>query len=232
MRGILLDFYGTLVHEDDEVIAAICEAVRLSIPDGREEVSAGQIGARWWVHFREGYATARGETFVLQRDLARRSLIAAAADVGAEIDPDALLATQFAHWAAPPVFPETHIFLDELRVMGLPVCIVSNIDRRDIEMAMAVHGIVADCVLTSEDVRSYKPNPELFLAGLQALGLRSDEVLHVGDSRSSDVAGAVALGIPVAWVNRSGKVASGEPTADVDVNDLLALLPIIRNLIA
>lgn len=228
IQGVLLDFYGTLVHEDDEVIAAICEQVRVSIPEGSPHPSADQIGGRWWDHFREGYGTARGETFVRQRELGRRSLAATCDEVGAAADLDVLLAPQFAHWAAPPMFAETPAFLAALRDLTLPICIVSNIDLEDIEAAMALHGIVADHVLTSEDVRSYKPNPELFRAGLDALGLQAGDVLHVGDSRTSDVAGAKALGIPVAWVNRTGKEAAGDPVADHEVHDLMALLPIIR----
>ncbi|MGB3327447.1 MAG: HAD-IA family hydrolase, partial [Thermomicrobiales bacterium] len=227
MRGLLLDFYGTLVHEDDDVIAGICEQVRMAIPAGPSRPPADAIGARWWDQFREACATALGATFVSQREVGRQSLLATCEEVGATVDVDALIAAQFDHWSAPPMFPETPAFLAALRERALPVCIVSNIDRVDIEAAMGTHGIAVDRVLTSEDVRSYKPNPELFLAGLSALGLRAGEVLHVGDSRSSDVAGATALGIPVAWVNRSGKLASDGPAATHEVADLTALLPLL-----
>lgn len=230
IRGVLLDFYGTLVFEDDAVIAAICDAVRKAVPAGRPRPPARQIAARWWDHFREGYATARGETFIPQRELSRRSLLATIEEIGAVADVDAALATQFTFWGAPPMFAETPAFLKALRDLGLPVCIVSNIDRQDIEAAMAVHGLEADHVLTSEDVRAYKPNPDLFLAGLAALGLGTAEVLHVGDSRSSDVAGASALGIPVAWVNRSGKRSETGPAATYEVDSLDAVLPILREL--
>ena len=60
-------------------------------------------------------------------------------------------------------------------------------------------------VFTSEDARSYKPRAELFELALKASGLRSDEVIHIGDSVSSDVKGAAALGIKALWLNRFGK---------------------------
>jgi len=232
VQGVLLDFYGTFVHEDDVVIAAICDRVRMAIPEGSERPTAGQIGAQWWGRLRDGYHTARGETFERQRDLASRSLRATCTAFGADLDVDDLLALQFAHWVAPPIFPETHAFLGALRNLGVPVCIISNIDRQDLEAAMALHAIEADHVLTSEDVRSYKPNPELLLAALDALGLRPDDVLHIGDSRSSDVAGAAALGIPVVWVNRAGKLSAGMPLPGYKVGDLMASLQIIRRLMA
>lgn len=40
-RGLLLDFYGTLVHEDDEIILIICEEIRCS---AGIEATAGDIG--------------------------------------------------------------------------------------------------------------------------------------------------------------------------------------------
>lgn len=230
MRGVLLDFYGTLVFEDDAIIAEICAAVQEAVPEGLARPTARQIGTRWWDHFRNGYATARGTSFITQRELGRRSLLAAIAEVGSHADADALLAKQFAFWQAPPMFPETPRVLATLQDLGLSVCIVSNIDRQDIEAAMAVHGLEADHVLTSEDVRSYKPNPELFLTALDRLRLTTADVLHIGDSRTSDVAGATALGIPVAWVNRAGKRSDADPAATYEVQSLDAALPLIQRL--
>ena len=54
------------------------------------------------------------------------------------------------------------------RTVELPVVVVSNIDRQDIQAAIDLHGLAFETVITSEDVRSYKPRPELFVAGLQA----------------------------------------------------------------
>jgi FMN phosphatase YigB (HAD superfamily) len=49
-------------------------------------------------------------------------------------------------------------------------------------------------------------------------------VLHIGDGRSSDVPGAQALGIPVAWVNREGRaLPEGAPRPDLEWRDLREL---------
>ena len=60
-------------------------------------------------------------------------------------------------------------------------------------------------MFTSEDARSYKPRKELFELALKGSGLAADEVIHIGDSMSSDVKGAGALGIRTLWLNRFGK---------------------------
>jgi FMN phosphatase YigB (HAD superfamily) len=45
----------------------------------------------------------------------------------------------------------------------------------------------------------------LFELALKETGLNVDEVIHIGDSISSDVNGAGALGIRTLWLNRFGK---------------------------
>lgn len=63
--------------------------------------------------------------------------------------------------------------------------------------------------LAQEDARSYKPRRELFDLALRRTGLQPGEVWHIGDSFSSDVRGAAAVGIPAVWLNRRGKPAPG-----------------------
>ena len=87
----------------------------------------------------------------------------------------------------------------------MPVFIVSNIDTADILQAIAFHGLHPAGVFTSEDAKSYKPRKELFELALMKTGLKGNEVIHIGDSLSSDVKGATAAGIGTLWLNRFGK---------------------------
>ena len=87
----------------------------------------------------------------------------------------------------------------------MPVYVVSNIDTSDILQAIAYHDLHPAGVITSEDAKSYKPRKELFELALRSTGLKPDEVIHIGDSVSSDVQGASKLGIRALWLNRFGK---------------------------
>lgn len=49
-----------------------------------------------------------------------------------------------------------------------------------------------------------KPDVRIFEFALQLEGLKPSQVCHIGDSLSSDVAGAMAAGIPCVWVNAEG----------------------------
>jgi 2-haloacid dehalogenase len=93
--------------------------------------------------------------------------------LGSSEDPDQLTLAQFAYWRRPPLFGDAREFLSRLKI---PVCVVSNIDRADIEAAIGYHGLAFDHVLTSQDVRSYKPRPEIFERALGLLGVRRDAV--------------------------------------------------------
>ena len=59
--------------------------------------------------------------------------------------------------------------------------------------------------MISEEVGFRKPRSEIFEAVLGGLTVERHEVLHVGDSLSADVAGAVAMGIRSVWLTRRVK---------------------------
>ncbi len=202
-RGLLLDFYGTLVHEDDVNITAICAEIQRH---ATVAATVEEIDNFWSTTFFAWWDGAHGDNFLTQREIGLRSLAETLDRFRAPLKPATLIAPQVAHWGAPPIFADTWTFLAGVQELDLPICVVSNVDRVDIEAAIAFHGLQFEHLITSDDARAYKPRPEMFVAGLERLGLRHDEVLHIGDSRSSDVGGATAMGIPVAWVNRTGKL--------------------------
>jgi 2-haloacid dehalogenase len=174
---------------------------------------------------REYEAVASGPEYRTLRDSALRSLATVMADVGCAGDPAALCARQFAYGRCPPLRPGTREFLSRVAV---PICIVSDVDRADLTAAMAHHGLRFTAIVTSEDVRAYKPDRAMFTRALAALGLATDEVLHVGDSINTDVVGAHAAGIRAVWVNRHGRpVPEGAPVSHV-ITDLTGLSAIIR----
>lgn len=75
---------------------------------------------------------------------------------------------------------------------------MSNIDRHDLDAAIRHIDVPVPLILTGEEARSYKPRAGLFDAGLELLGLADDEVDHLRNSLSSDIAGVHALGVDVA----------------------------------
>ena len=63
------------------------------------------------------------------------------------------------------------------------------------------------------DAKSYKPRKELFQFALNSTGLSAEQVVHIGDSLSSDIKGASAVGINAIWINRSKREIPNGVTA-------------------
>lgn len=224
-RGVLLDFYGTLVSEDDEIVSEICNQIFENSGLARQKA---EIETWWWESFCRLTGAAHGDSFIPQRQIALQSLSETMHHFGVLLDPELLIESQFAQWQEPKLFSETKAFLDWISKAKIPVCVISNIDRSDIEAALRFNGISLQHIITSDDVRAYKPRPELFLAGLKKLNMEPDEVLHIGDSRGSDVVGALASGLSVAWLNRTSKSPDSGHKPTHTIQNLREVIPLFN----
>jgi len=85
-----------------------------------------------------------------------------------------------------------------------------------------------DAVVISEEVGAAKPDPAIFQVALARMGHpRRDEVLMVGDSLTSDVAGANRAGIDVCWFNPTGLPLPPGLEARYQIRDLSELVALV-----
>jgi len=70
----------------------------------------------------------------------------------------------------------------------------------------------------SDEVGAPKPDPRPFLAAIEPLGVEPEHVLHVGDLRRTDVAGARALGMRTVRIRARYDDKSNAPEADLVVD--------------
>jgi putative hydrolase of the HAD superfamily len=70
-----------------------------------------------------------------------------------------------------------------------------------------------------------KPDPRIFLAAAERLGVAPAQILHVGDDPVMDMVGARDAGLRTAWINRDGLPWPGELGAppELDLRDMTAL---------
>ncbi|MBP3590718.1 MAG: HAD family hydrolase [Muribaculaceae bacterium] len=81
-------------------------------------------------------------------------------------------------------------------------------------------------IVESAVVGVRKPDPKIFALGVEALGLRPQEVLVVGDSYKKDIVPAESLGCRVAWIKGKGWTADEDAQTHPDIiPSLRALLP-------
>lgn len=70
VKAIFIDFYGTVVHEDGEVIKQESQ----EIFDTGKVKDKSEIGSYWWNEFQTAFISAYGENFQTQRELEYSSL--------------------------------------------------------------------------------------------------------------------------------------------------------------
>ena len=218
IKAFFVDFYGTVVHEDGEIIKKITEII---YDTGKVE-NKSEIGTFWWNDFQSMFLNSYGDSFKTQRVLEEKSLEHTLAKFCSTANAKELSDYMFAHWIEPPIFEESKKFFAS---SPIPIYIVSNIDTADILKAIEYHNLRPTGVFTSEDARAYKPRKELFELALRSTGLKADEVIHIGDSISSDVKGASSVNIRALWLNRFGKEI---PEGVECITDLLGALDKIK----
>jgi 2-haloacid dehalogenase/putative hydrolase of the HAD superfamily len=216
---VLLDVYGTLVHDDDTWVAEIAALVA-GLAGVDPDLVAGEWSARIWAMA----DAAQGDRFRRLADLNASSLAETAAFFGVRVDADQVCQQQMESWSTSPLFADSLPFL---AAVDVPVCLVSDADRDRLLALLEHHGITVDAVVTSEDARAYKPRSEPFRLALRHLGLAVTDVVHVGDSPVSDLGGAGRLGIDTAFVSRDGRGLPAHVAATHTIDTLTALLPLL-----
>ncbi len=126
--------------------------------------------------------------------------------------------------------PDAVDVLSAVAGTGVAVGIVSDTNLaigRHLRTYLDEHGILEHVTFAafSDEVGVYKPDPAIFRAALDGLGIDDPAtVVHVGDLKRTDVAGARAMGM--GSVRFRGALDDDEPGADADhVIDRLAELP-------
>lgn len=206
IKAVFIDFYGTVVHEDGEVIKQVSQEIYST----GKVTDKSEIGTYWWNEFQKAFNSAYEDSFETQRKLEYESLKKTIEYFNSTANAKELSDLMFAHWIKPPIFEESKQFFE---MCPVPIYVVSNIDRDDVLKAIEYHGLKPNGIFTSEDAKSYKPRKELFQFALNSTGLSVEQVVHIGDSLSSDIKGASAVGINAIWINRSKREIPNGVTA-------------------
>jgi FMN hydrolase / 5-amino-6-(5-phospho-D-ribitylamino)uracil phosphatase len=83
-------------------------------------------------------------------------------------------------------------------------------------------------VVFSQNAGAEKPDPAIFAAACKQAGCKVSELMHVGDSLESDVAGANGVGAVSVWLNRDGVVNNTTIQPDHEIESLAQLPGIVK----
>lgn len=92
---------------------------------------------------------------------------------------------QYEHDMAYEYIPGAEGFLQTLRREGVKTAVVTSSDQKKMANVYRTHPEFQgyfDCILTSEDFRRSKPDPDCFLTAMQRLGARAEDTIVFEDS--------------------------------------------------
>jgi putative hydrolase of the HAD superfamily len=108
------------------------------------------------------------------------------------------------------LYEDARPVLAELRARGLRLGLISNTSR-DLAAFVIHHALDVDVAIGSRAFGKTKPDPAIFRAALDVLGLEPDAAVMVGDSIEDDIEGALALGMRAILLDREGRYPDLEP---------------------
>lgn len=130
----------------------------------------------------------------------------AAAQTGEQASEEArkLLRDAFLNLTA---WPDAAKSLRRLKMRGFSLGFLSNMTAGMLTAGLANSGLtsVFDHVLSTDAIRSYKPDPKAYQLGVDGFGIPKEQIAFVAFA-GWDAAGAAWFGYPTIWVDRLGGV--------------------------
>ena len=216
------DCYGTLIDWESGILSALCPRLSPSAALPSETDLLRLYGQ----YEREAQAEA---PFVNYRTVLRRVVknLADQFSVGIKQEEEDRLAESMQDWRP---FPDTVPALEFLKTR-FNLGIISNVDADLFRYSEAQLGVSFDWVVTSEQVKSYKPSQHNFRYAMQTFGVDPRRQVHVAQSLYHDIVAASSLGLKTVWVNRRGAASTPviESEPDLEVPDLKTLAELVKS---
>lgn len=221
IKCIFIDFYGTLVYENEANVKNICKLISQTSP---QPITPSDVAGFWWDVTNEVLMSSTDERFISQEDMDRRVLYHVIKSFESKSNRSDLYTKLTDGVLTPGSYQDGRIFLSNLPI---PVCLLANGDRNLLESALKYTQISVPYMVCSEDAQSYKPGTHIYEYAYKKMGFAPDECLMVGDSMHYDITPAAMVGMRTAWLNRTGRVMKGSTRPDLILDSLMVL----RNMI-
>lgn len=132
----------------------------------------------------------------------------------------------------PHIYEETFTILKELKGNVKLLLLTNGCPALQQEKLDGVPELVPyfDEVIISGSFGKGKPDPSIFQHALNKLDVEASEAVMVGDKLTTDILGALGVGITAVWINREGKTRNDEIIPDYEIQHLSQLHDIIKEL--
>jgi 2-haloacid dehalogenase len=142
----------------------------------------------------------------------REVMAVALARLGAPADEQDALGRSLANWEP---FAEVRTELEEARVGGWRLAVLSNTDRELLDASLSRIGVEFELSIVASEIGSYKPARGHWDEFFAQSGAEPDRHVHVAASLFHDIAPATALGLRTIWINRLGEAPEPQPDAEL-----------------
>jgi 2-haloacid dehalogenase len=214
----LFDFRAAETHALEEALAdegIACERAWLHV--------YREVNAEAWRALEEGRTTS--ERLRVERFEALFDRLAL------DLDPPAFSVRYLRHLGTQAQLVDGALAMLDAVMPGRRMAVVTNglseVQRPRLAASVIASRIAA--VVISEEVGVAKPDPAIFDIALERMGrpARSD-VLMVGDSLSSDIAGGLGAGLATAWFNPAGLAARPDLVPTHEIRSLAELVGLLE----
>ena len=155
-----------------------------------------------WGKVKELEAASFGDSFIKNDERVDRILSYCVENCGLNGDLELMHEMWRKIWVHAPLFDDVKPFFERTE---LPIYVISNDDLCYLEESFSLKGIRPAGIISAETVRACKPHRAIFEEALRVANAAPHEVVHIGDSVTSDVEGAKAVGITPIYLARNGK---------------------------
>jgi 2-haloacid dehalogenase len=149
----------------------------------------------------------------------REVLSVALARLGAPAGEQDALGRSLPEWDP---FPEVPPALEDARVRGWKLAVLSNTDRDLLDASLARIAVPVDLSIVASEIGSYKPSRGHWDEFFARSGADRERHVHVAASLFHDIAPATTLGLRTIWVNRLGEAPEPQPDVETHTLDGLA----------
>ncbi|MHB8378288.1 MAG: HAD family hydrolase [Acidimicrobiales bacterium] len=235
-KALSLDLDDTLLDgsEAENSMAATCDFVASALTGFKlSEVQEAEITAfrEYWPTVEEKWTSGLIDIAAVGREVWRRTLCACGCTDESILESALLMDKRF-HRDANVLYDDVQTLLDFAVEHQLRLALVTNGPSNLQRWKLRQLGLEDrfDAVAISGEVGAAKPDAAPFDAILKDLGTPAGDVWHIGDSLSSDVAGARAAGLVSVWLNRCARLpGASEPSPDLEVASLSKLVEILES---
>ena len=126
-------------------------------------------------------------------------------------------------------WPDVPLALKSLKSAGIRLAFLSNATPKILDSGIENSGLegVFEHVLSTDRIKTYKPDPRAYQMAIDAFGLKKEEILFVAFA-GWDAAGAKSFGYTTFWVNRlnlpAERLGASPDAVGQNLNDLVGFV--------